>query len=1059
MAMIPVIAPDALAALQAVDFDWVTRIDSIWSNPVADAPDLHDELRRTLSSQLDTLISIPQGGPSSLGTVLLGGPGQGKTHLLSVLRREAIDRGAYFVLVDMTDVRDFWPTAALGFLDSLSRPGKGHRTQLQLVLQGLAGRGIPGIPAEDLVDRLAASECAAIKGKVDEILAGIGNQSRDLLVKAKIHHHAIRALFLLNASDFGVASAAHAYLQGVPLDMEDGIRAGLLSRHPLKLIVEGVSWAMSMSGPSVVAFDQLDSIVAQYNLAAGRDGNVEPTEEQKQALAIIEGLAGGLSAIVDCTRWSLPVVTALPDTWEKLRKRTISTSQDRFRAALILGQLRGSGTAMQILERRLAQGYGRYGYRPKYPTWPFPDAFFEAAVGQTPREVLQKAYRHQQFCAGLDAVEEWRTDETANQLPIGHHRYEEDTQAEPDSVDRELLDPANEDKLGAFLLAACELLDRETPPLSDVDVVLDHDFAGKKTFPALHARLRRVFRAEGDREEHYSLRVLQHSHHAAYKARLNAAMTAAGIDRGLSFRQLAVVRTVPLPTTSKLAEITKNCRDKGGRFVSVNVEELARMRVLLDLSAKKQPDFDAWLRQDKPLSKMQFFQDAFPSLFAATETVPAKTMGARRQVELGTATPEESLPTSVPSLLIGRRILGGKPGEPVLIAPTSLSRHVVIRAGSGGGKTVLLKRLVEEAAIAGIPSILVDPGNDLAQLGDEWPVNPEHWMDGDPARSANYHVRAEVVIWTPGRSAGRPLQLAPLPDLAAVSDDEDQLNSAVQMGVSALEEHVAAGNGAASKKKRGVLSAALRNFARSGAGGLPELISFLSDLPHEAGAGIGEAVKLAAQMADDLRVAMQINPLLAPSGSILDPAELFGLKSGKTRVSVISLVGLPALKQQQEFVNQLAMTLFAWIKQNPSVGAHGMTGLFVIDEARDFLPSVATTPCKNSLLILAAQARKYGLGMVLATQNPKDLDYKAVAQFSTQFFGRANSPQVIEFIRGLIQEKGGNAEDLSRLQKGQFYLCSDAYQSPVRIHAPMCLSHHPDGKPLTEGEILERASR
>jgi DNA helicase HerA-like ATPase len=192
---------------------------------------------------------------------------------------------------------------------------------------------------------------------------------------------------------------------------------------------------------------------------------------------------------------------------------------------------------------------------------------------------------------------------------------------------------------------------------------------------------------------------------------------------------------------------------------------------------------------------------------------------------------------------------------------------------------------------------------------------------------------------------------------------------------------------------------------------------------------------------------------------MLDIGRLFGLGNPKTRISVISFIGLQSLESQQQFVNQLAMALFTWIKKHPSVGATGVTGLFVLDEAKDFLPGgSSSSPCKKSLMRLAAQARKYGLGMVVATQNPKDLDYNAVAQFATQFFGRANSPQVIDFIDTMLQAKGGSGEGVARLQKGQFFVTSsEGLSHPVKIKAPLCLTNHPDGRPLTESEILKRA--
>jgi DNA helicase HerA-like ATPase len=282
---------------------------------------------------------------------------------------------------------------------------------------------------------------------------------------------------------------------------------------------------------------------------------------------------------------------------------------------------------------------------------------------------------------------------------------------------------------------------------------------------------------------------------------------------------------------------------------------------------------------------------------------------------------------------------------------------------------------------------------------------------------------------------------------------------AVAMASATLEEHVAAGTSEAVKRKKGVLAAALRYFARRGGGGIEELIGLLSDLPEEGGGDITGSRKLAASMADGLRAALQTDPLMQGAASVVKPATLFGLGSARTRISVISLIGLPTAEAQGNFVNQLAMALFSWIRKHPSQGAHGLTGLLVIDEAKDFLPAVNITPSKQSLMLLAAQARKYGLGMVLATQNPKDVDYKAVAQFSTQFFGRANSPQVIEFVKGLISEKGGSAEDIARLQKGQFYMVSESFPAPIKVAVPMCLSYHPDGKPLTENEILSKAAR
>ena len=95
--------------LRAISFDWTMHLTSVWSDPPFDVPDLHSDLRKELEWKLDQL-SASSNSSSPLGWVVMGSGGTGKTHLLSVLRRQARQRGISFVLVDMTDVHDFWET-------------------------------------------------------------------------------------------------------------------------------------------------------------------------------------------------------------------------------------------------------------------------------------------------------------------------------------------------------------------------------------------------------------------------------------------------------------------------------------------------------------------------------------------------------------------------------------------------------------------------------------------------------------------------------------------------------------------------------------------------------------------------------------------------------------------------------------------------------------------------------------------------------------------------------------------------------------------------------------
>ena len=228
----------------------------------------------------------------------------------------------------------------------------------------------------------------------------------------------------------------------------------------------------------------------------------------------------------------------------------------------------------------------------------------------------------------------------------------------------------------------------------------------------------------------------------------------------------------------------------------------------------------------------------------------------------------------------------------------------MIMAGSGAGKTVLVRHLVEEAALEGIPSIVIDCANDLATLGDQWPTPPAAWDAEQKTKAERYFQSVETIVWTPGLAAGNPLQLAPLPDLAAVADDPDELQAAVSMVVATLGPVVAPGKALKAKHKRGVLFSALKYFAQQGGGSLQQLEELLSDLPPTASLGLPDESKLAAEMAASLCVEMAMNPLLGGTGKGLDPLVLFGDMPGqtKTRISVINFTGLPDVESQRSFL-------------------------------------------------------------------------------------------------------------------------------------------------------------
>jgi hypothetical protein len=214
---------------------------------------------------------------------------------------------------------------------------------------------------------------------------------------------------------------------------------------------------------------------------------------------------------------------------------------------------------------------------------------------------------------------------------------------------------------------------------------------------------------------------------------------------------------------------------------------------------------------------------------------------------------------------------------------------------------------------------------------------------------------------------------------------------------------------------------------------------------------ISSAGKLAAAMADQLHAAVANNPLLRAEGPILDPKLLFfGPDSNRVRMSVINLSGLPAEAAREDFVNRLQMTLFGWIKKHPSP-----TGLlYVIDEAQNFLPSQKPALSLGSGVKLVAQARKYGLGMIVATQVPRGIHNQVVSNCTTQFFGKQSAPATIAAAQEIIAASGGKAEDIGKLKAGEFYFATEGSGKPSKLRTPICLSYHPPNPPTPEEVII-----
>ncbi|SDT31657.1 ATP-binding protein [Actinoplanes derwentensis] len=1048
-------------ALEALRFDWAQVPDDVWQPPLYHIDGLHrGVVEDVVAGMADARAST---GGSPLGLVLRGRNGSGKTHLLGWVRQQIQEQGGYFFLVSLFDAKMFWDSVLASMMDGLFRMVPGSDTQLKLFMRRLSA--VVGAPRA--ARRAVMGETMLTPEALDAFTVGLSGHDR---LVARECDSTFRALALSASEDITHRDIGESYLASEP-EVVPGERAPWRLKRgerSSEQIVRELSRLLAITGPSVIAVDQIDTLISQSGMApnaGGQSGQMD-TGEWSQLL-IVEKLAHGLMALRQNTRRTLNLVACIPPSWILIKEKATSTVGDRFRVAEEMKTIRNPVLARDLIEKRFAYNFGKVSYTPSYPSWPVrPEAFAEAAKF-TPRQLLIEIDRHVRHCLRTGVVSEMTSldssGDQANAVPMVPTEITDGLREKLDIRFSELRDeadvlaplsPAEEDKLIPGLISAgltAWIIERGV-----ADEKFNQDGLPSAS-PPLHARLRETIDQETEDQAHWSFRAISTGHRTrAPLSRINRAVTAAGVEHGVPKRKLFFLRNGAWTGAGTIARIQALAAKNVATLPlpESDLRTLSALRVLLDEASA---DLPAWLVLRKPASGLEIFRTALglgpASTTASTSTAAASTAASAAASSTADSTGGPAAGESgVPMLTVGHDHAGG---EPVRLALESLRKHVTIFAGSGSGKTVLIRRLVEECALQGVSAIVLDPNNDLARLGEQWPEPPAAWGAGDADKAADYLAGTEVVVWTPRRETGRPLSFQPLPDFRSVLDDPDEFNEAVDSAVAALIPRAQLdGRAAKAHLGRAVLRRAVDHYGRRGGGSLRGLIATLTDLPD----GVSElegADKIAGGLAQTLTASIDNDPMFGGGSTPLDPAVLLTPSAGRrARISVISMIGLPSDDMRQSFVNQLEMALFAYIKRNPA-GDRPLLGLFVMDEAQTLAPSGTMTACTQSTLALASQARKYGLGLVFATQSPKGLHNRIPGNAATQFYGLLNSPIQIEAAREMAKAKGGDVPDVSRLRSGEFYFAAEG-EAPQKIRTPLCLSHHPKS-PLTTEEVIDRA--
>ena len=386
--------------------------------------------------------------------------------------------------------------------------------------------------------------------------------------------------------------------------------------------------------------------------------------------------------------------------------------------------------------------------------------------------------------------------------------------------------------------------------------------------------------------------------------------------------------------------------------------------------------------------------------------------------------------------------------EPVMYDPADLTTHAVVTGMTGSGKTGLCISLLEEAALQGIPAIIIDPKGDLTNLVLHFPDLAPHdfqpWIDPDMARRSGKTLEqlamdassswrqglqewdipqervlalknaAQFTIFTPGSDAGIPVSV--LTSLAAPGldwkENREMLREKISSTVTALLGLVGYQDIDPIRSREHILLSNIfeNEWSKGDDVELSELVLQTQTPPFEKLGAFPVETFFPAK--DRMELAMVLNNILAApafetwrEGQPLNVDSLLYTEEGRPRHSIFYLAHLSDA-ERMFFVTLLLSAIESWMRKQS--GSTSLRALLYIDEIFGFIPPQRNPPSKQPLLRMFKQARAFGLGLLLASQNPVDVDYKALSNAGTWFVGKLQTEQdKNRLLDGLESAAGG----------------------------------------------------
>ena len=1035
-------------------FHSIQHIHDIWLPDPFDVPTIHQEAREVFAR----LVEQARDGRFASGRILVirGEAGAGKTHLMRAFRNSVHEEGsAFFAYMQMTTSAQNYERYVLqNLIDSLQQPYRSseRKTSLQVLSDRLVEM-LPKRRVEQLQDTESGTDAAPIVHELADRLV----DRNDL---PPVDPDLIRALLFLQVGRPSVTTKINKYLRAEPLsDFDRESLGGIAPIHsddaPLRNVISLAKLIRTpLNRALVICVDQLEDM---FNLDSAK-------ERFPRAMSAVTSIAELPSVVV--------VVSCLEQFYLQIKQHLSLSTIHRLEQdpePLVLSGMRSRPEAAAMISRRLNHLWSESELEScEGSIHPLPDPLLDHVAGQQTRAILAECSKFRERAMALGKLPDFVPGSITIPPPsvVGALVQDwNDTRTAPQDV------PEEEDERAALLREVLPLVGRElgadsAPEVSSTEASnafrLTASWLGTLQVAVTEAapqggKLMRQMKEAGKLARDATLVLVRSdpfakSPRAQTQKALGQIVKAGGrgvVISDADWRQLVAFREFH-------AVHGKDSRYAEFRSSEKPLLSLSVVREMMDAENIEIPAASAAAAEEASTMRPPGASSSEAAAGAAASTQGAAGCDAASAVGESAAS-DGSEPTLAPPprslanvLQMGTTL--GLRANPVTLPVEDIRRHAAFLGSTGSGKTTAAIMVIEQLLARKIPAILVDRKGDLCGYG-----LPEVWTSplDDPQRAelrSRVQEAIQVKIYTPGAPRGRNLAV-PLvaSDLLECSGEERE--GAARAAADGLVAMMNYGTSQAHSGGRAAIIKAITYLAEvNQAPTLDCIIELLSNPDEEFVADLGNLLKFCDRTVTDLEILkVDKSVLLGAEGETLDIDGLLRPRAdGRVPLSIISTKFLGGESDVQFWVAQLLMQVNRWLDKNPS---SGLQGVVMLDEADLYLPATRNPVSKRAVEDLLRRARSKGLGVLLATQSPGDLDYKCRDNIVTWFVGLVAQNTALKKLEPMFRDTHIELQRLASQKVGEFHVLQQGQVRPVKTQ----LNAVPIPSQVPDDRILELA--